>query len=81
MRVSIHTLSETLFSGRAEKLICRTAVGEITILEGHAPLIASITGPEIRIGTGRGGVTPVPLSGGFVEVRPGSEVTILADRS
>ena len=81
MQVSIHTLSETLFSGRAEKLICRTAVGEITILDGHAPLIASIIGPEIRIGTGQDAGTPVPLSGGCIEVRPGSEVVILADRT
>lgn len=81
MRVSIHTLSETLFSGQAEKLICRTAMGEITILDGHAPLIASLIGPEIRIGTGPDAVRPIPLLSGFVEVRPESEVTILADRS
>ena len=79
MKVSIHSIQKTLYEGSAEKLICRTPQGQITVLNDHIPLITKIMGPVV-IAQGPGGKRhEVALSGGIFEVRPESEVVILAD--
>ncbi len=78
MRVSIYTLQSTLFDGAAEKLICETPMGQMAVLDHHLPLIARITGPSLAVVRKSGERTDIPLAGGFLEVRPGSEVVVLA---
>ncbi len=78
MHISIHSIQKTLFDGEAEKLICETPMGQITVLDHHLPLIAEITGPSIAVVQKNGERAEIPLARGFLEVRPGSEVVILA---
>lgn len=52
--------------------------GEITILPNHIPLVASLHAGELVIKQGDR-FTPMVISGGLVEVQPGSLVTVLAD--
>lgn len=52
--------------------------GEITILPNHIPLVASLYAGELTIKKG-GTFIPMAISGGVVEVQPGSMVTVLAD--
>ena len=79
MKLSIHSLQKTLFDGEAEKIIARTTTGEITVLDGHIPLISSLVGPELKIVDKKGKENTVVISSGFIEVRPESEVVILAN--
>ncbi len=78
MKVAIHSIQKTLFDGKAEKVICETPMGQITVLDHHLPLIAEITGPSIAVVQKNGERAEVPLAEGFLEVRPESEVVILA---
>lgn len=78
MNIFIHSIQTTLFEGKAEKLICETAQGQITVLDHHLPLVSEIIGPSLAVVQKNGERLAIPLAGGFLEVRPGSEVVILA---
>jgi len=79
MKLSIHSLQKTLFEGEVEKIIARTTMGEITVLDGHIPLISSLRGPSLELIDKKGKKDIIGLVSGFLEVRPESEVVILAD--
>ncbi|MEN9582234.1 MAG: hypothetical protein RL641_188 [Candidatus Parcubacteria bacterium] len=59
-----------------------TTEGQISVLPGHVPLISSLGTGEIlakgNTATGQDDV-PMAVSGGFVEVKNGNEVIILAN--
>ena len=88
MKVSVYSIEETLFEGEAEKVIAKTPLGEITVLDNHLPMVTSLIGPSLRVVDPThkfmGGVDKIEekskvieLSSGFLEVRPESEVVIL----
>ena len=77
MRVAIHSLQSTIFSGSAEKLIVRTPLGEITILDHHVPLISSVLGPRVGLVDNRGEKVEIKITSGVLEVRPNSEAVLL----
>ncbi len=52
--------------------------GEITILSNHIPLVASLHAGELVVKQGERFI-PMAISGGLVEVQPGSIVVVLAD--
>lgn len=81
MRVAIYSITATLFEGEAEKLIARTPQGEITVLDNHIPLITLLAGPAIEIIDQEGWTTTVPLAAGILDVRPESEVVVLAENA
>ena len=60
-------------------MIAETPGGQIAVLDGHIPLITTLTGP--RISVVRKDKTPVeiPLHNGILEVRPRSEVVALIE--
>ena len=70
-------MQETLFEGDAQKLIVQTPLGETTILDHHIPLISILEGPFIKLAT-QTGEKIIGIASGFLEVRPESEVVILA---
>jgi len=79
MHISIHSIQSTLFEGEAEKVIAATPQGQMTVLDRHLPLISRINGPSVTITARDGRQSDIPLAGGFLEVRPGSRVVILAE--
>lgn len=89
MKLSIHSLQKTLFQGDVEKIIACTTTGEITVLDGHIPLISSLVGPILEVIDVKSKKILVDISSGFLEVRPAisearlgrpeSEVVILAN--
>ena len=78
MKLSVYTIQNTLFLGTVEKIIAKTAMGEITVLENHLPLITLLQGPVIEIEK-EGRRELIPVESGFLEVQPESEVVVLAD--
>lgn len=78
MNIAIHSIRGTRWQGAAEKVICQTPLGQITVLDHHIPLIASIFGPAVEIVGADGKREMIPVSSGFIEVLPGSKVVILA---
>ena len=79
MHISIHSIRQTLFEGQAQKLICRTPQGQITILDHHLPMVSLLTGPFVEAVNPAGEATRIPMTGGFLEVQPESRIVILAE--
>ena len=79
MKLSIYTIQSTIFDGEVESITLPTPLGEITVLDRHIPLISLVKPGEVRYtlyGDKKGAIS---LSGGMLEVRPESEVVLLAE--
>lgn len=86
MKLSIHTIRKTAFEGETPRVTVPTVTGEITILEHHIPYVTILAAGLLRyvriVPEGAGMVEKeesLPIKGGFLEVRDGNEVRILAD--
>lgn len=79
MKLSIYSINKTLFDGEVEKLIAKTTTGEVTVLDGHLPLISRLQGPSVDIIDSKSQRTEVKLASGILEVRPESEVVVLVN--
>ncbi len=74
----IITMERIVYEDEVEQVTIPTAAGEITVLPRHAPLVSLLKPGELRIRKDGYDVL-LSVSTGFVEVRPKSEVIILAD--
>lgn len=79
MKLDIYSLQKVLYRGEAELVNCRTATGEITILNHHRPLISILRRGTIRIVDREKKEHYIPVSGGFLEVRSGDEAKFLVE--
>ncbi len=78
LKFQIVTPERTVLHEEVDSLTCPTQMGQITILPNHIPLIASLQAGELVAKIGDR-VEPIAVSGGFVEIRPGNEIIVLAD--
>jgi len=81
MNVLIATIEQEIYRGRACMVIAPAVEGELSIMPGHAPLLAILRPGEVRIDCLGGNDSPtldIVVSGGFLEVQPDA-VIILAD--
>ena len=76
--LEIITPERVLFKGDITALVCRTEVGELGILPGHADLLAYLVPGEVRITDACGEKHTVAIRGGFLEVHP-RKITVLAE--
>jgi F0F1-type ATP synthase epsilon subunit len=87
MHIAIHTLDKTVFDGDVKKLTAKTAVGELTILDNHIPLLVPLVSGLLRIGIGahdnlmgdNNAETTFQIRGGFLEVKPKGNIVVLAN--
>ena len=91
MRVEIYSLQRILFEGDAKSVNCKTAKGELTILEDHEPIISMLEAGPIKIlpASGAGaagghgadghGEEIFAAKGGFMEVTPQHTVRLLVE--
>src|ERR1700722_4156903 len=75
------TPEKTVLSEDLASLTCPTNLGYITVLPGHEPLVATLAPGEIHAVSSGGRDSYIFVSGGFVQVNPGSKVIILADQA
>lgn len=68
MQLEILTPEKKLFAGDAKAVQFPGADGLFQILDGHAPLIATLRAGDIRIETAQGESTSIAVQGGVVEV-------------
>ena len=76
--LDVVSAEQQMFSGLVEKIQVTGSEGELGIYPGHAPLLTAIKPGMIRIVKQHGHEEFIYLSGGILEVQPGS-VTVLAD--
>jgi len=72
------TPERTVLQQELVSLTCPTDMGQITILPNHIPLVANLVPGELHAKTDHDDFY-LYVAGGFVEVRAGNEVVILAD--
>jgi F-type H+-transporting ATPase subunit epsilon len=78
MHCDIASAEEQIFSGRVESLVAAGSLGDLGIYPGHAPLLTALIPGPVRIVMQGGEEELYYVSGGFLEVQPGT-VNILAD--
>jgi len=78
MHCEIASAEQEIFSGRVEHLVAAGSLGDLGIHPGHAPLLTALIPGPVRIVTQNGEEEIYYVSGGFLEVQPGT-VNILAD--
>src|SRR5713101_7928134 len=86
LHVSVLTAEGGLFDGAADFVVVPGSDGELGILDGHVPLVATLKAGPLRVTAG-GDEDVLFVSGGFVEMgrEPGdgaeerTAVTVLAD--
>ena len=78
LTIKIVTPERIVFEGEAESLSVMTETGEITVLPDHIPLVTSLRPGEMRLKQD-GEEQLMVISTGFLEVRPGNQIVILAD--
>lgn len=66
------------FSGDVESVSLPTAMGEITVLSHHQPLIAVLAPGEVRVQQANETIL-LSVSSGVIEVRPDNTVYVLAE--
>ncbi len=79
MHLHIYSLKKVLFEGEAKSLTVRSTGSELTILDNHLPLITMLQAGPVVVTDAGGQVSKIDVNAGFLEVKPESEVRILAD--
>jgi F-type H+-transporting ATPase subunit epsilon len=74
----ITTPEREVYNDAVDQVTLPTLEGEITILPNHLPLVAVLVPGEARLIRDKEEVL-MAVSGGFIEVQPGSRVVVLAD--
>ena len=79
LSVSIVTPGGSVFeSSQVKVIVAPSALGEVAILPHHAPLFAKLNAGEITVKTKEQTQT-FAVFGGFMDVNPEGQVTVLAD--
>ena len=78
MQVSVLTPAGPAYIGPACEVRARSVEGGFGVLAGHAPLVAMLE-PDVVVVRTETDIFYFAVIGGVIEVRPGSEVVVLAD--
>lgn len=78
MKFTVTTPEKVLVDQEVESVTLPTEMGQITVLQNHAPLVANLVPGELMYKqAGRDNYFAV--SGGFIEIKKGGYVIVLAD--
>ena len=77
IKFKIVTPEKVVYEADIDSVSLPTEQGEITVLPNHIPLVSTVVAGELVVRKGNE-VQPMAVSGGFVEVRAGNEVIVLA---
>ncbi len=77
LHLRILTTDRTVFSGPADEITLPTESGMIGVLANHAPLVTIIRKGQMVVKS-EGTESTYTIGGGVLEVRPGSQVVVLA---
>ena len=80
MKLSIYSLKKILFQGEARLLNCKTAVGEITVLDNHETYIGVLKAGVAKIVDQANQEHFFEVASGFLEVKPGNEVRCIVEQ-
>ena len=78
LNVEIVAPERKVWTGESSQVSARTVEGEIGILPGHTPLLATLGTGEVHIDPVDGGRQTVTIDGGFISVDR-DKVTLVAE--
>ena len=78
LSLKIVTPERIVYEDTVDSVSAMTENGEITVLSNHVPLVSNLRAGEVRLKK-NGEESFLVASTGFLEVRPGNQVVILAD--
>jgi len=78
LKLKLVTPERVVYEAEVDQVTATTEMGEITVMPGHIPLVATLRAGELRTKTD-GKEELLVASTGFLEIRPGNEVVVLAD--
>lgn len=78
IQVEVVDVDHRVFNGKATMVSTKSKVGDLGVLPGHLPLLASLEPGYVKISLENGGEELILVTGGFIEVQP-DKVTILSD--
>ncbi|MFH0890481.1 MAG: F0F1 ATP synthase subunit epsilon [Candidatus Liptonbacteria bacterium] len=79
MRLSVYSLKKVLYQGEASSINCKTALGEITILNNHRPLLSVLKEGDIVVLDGKKQEHFLPVKSGFLEVNKENQVRMIVE--
>lgn len=79
MKLAVYSLKKVLFSGEARLVNCKTAMGVITILNNHQPLIGMLAAGTMKVVAQDNQEHFFDVAGGFFEIKAGNEARFLVD--
>jgi F-type H+-transporting ATPase subunit epsilon len=77
LAVSIVSADQEVWSGIAKQIVAKTTVGEIGILAGHEPVLATLAAGQVRVTLASGEVVTAQADDGFLSVDH-NRVTVVA---
>lgn len=80
LNVSVVSADQEVWSGVATMVVARTVEGELGILTGHEPVLATLATGEVRVTLPGGEKLTADASEGFLSVE-NDTVTIVAGRA
>lgn len=78
LKFKLVTPDGVVYDDEIDQVTLPTATGEITVLPHHIPLVSIVAAGELRLKKD-GADIPLVVSSGVVEIRPGSEIYVMAD--
>lgn len=69
--VSVVTPEEQLLDVAARALVLRTSDGDLTILDGHTPLVTDVVPGDVRVDREEGDPVHLAVHGGYLQVETG----------
>ena len=76
--VEVITPEKVAYRDEVDEIIAPASDGSVGILPHHAPLLTTLGVGELQLRKG-GDTAVLAVAGGFMEVRPGSQVAIFAE--
>ncbi len=66
--VEIVTPEQSLYAGGATSIVLATSEGDLTVLDGHTPLVGDVVPVEVRVEQSDGNLVRLAVHGGFLQV-------------
>jgi F-type H+-transporting ATPase subunit epsilon len=66
--VEVVTPEQSLYAGGATAVVLATSEGDLTVMDGHTPLVGDVVPYEVRLEQPDGNLLRLAVHGGFVQV-------------
>ncbi len=79
MKLNIYSLKKALYHGDAAAVNCKTAAGEITVLDHHRPLISTLPKGVVKVTDSDQKDHFFEIASGFLEVGDSNNMRLLVE--